>query len=410
MDTLSCQDNHFLSQISDVFTEYPLKDTPYFIGMMSGTSLDGMDAVICEFFEKEPLAIIERHSLPFPKDLRDALLALTTPDGIKPYIQNNQLSFESELDVFGWASVYYAHFASQVVLELLEKSQIDASQVSAIGCHGQTVRHRPQWSFSLQLLDPNVLAQNTAIAVVSDFRRRDMAVGGQGAPLVPAFHQATFGDYSQVRGVLNLGGIANITILADQDNPAVLGFDTGVANLLMDAWTSQHLGLPYDKNGDWAKSGRIIRPLLELLLNHDFFGKEPPKSTGREEFHLDWLEQQLTQLEKQHPNLSYSPADVQATLAELTAISASDQIKKFIQSGDLVVCGGGALNNHLISRLQNHLPNIAIKSSQEFGIDPTLVEAAAFAWLARQNILMQPGNVPEVTGAQQRVVLGQICF
>lgn len=226
----------------------------------------------------------------------------------------------------------YAEFASQGVNELLEKSGVTPDEVSAIGCHGQTVRHRPEWQFSLQLLDPNVLAERTGIAVVSDFRRRDMAVGGQGAPLVPAFHQAIFGDKDlegslnerSNRCILNLGGIANVTILRNDEN--VIGFDTGVANLLLDAWCQKHTGHVFDKDGDWAKTGQINEALLTALLAHPFFARPAPKSTGREEFNLDWLEQVLLKFEQTH-NTAQNPADVQATLVELTAKSVAEAIR-----------------------------------------------------------------------------------
>lgn len=402
-------DDALLAEFNQLFNDNPLSDSPYFIGMMSGTSLDGMDAVLCEFFDEgeQAVNVVASHSLPFPDDLKSALLALTQPDGTKQYIIKHGLGFESELDVFGWASVYYANFASQVVLELLDKANIDAQAVSAIGCHGQTVRHRPQWSFSLQLLDPNVLAERTGIAVVSDFRRRDMAVGGQGAPLVPAFHRAMFQDPA-IKAVLNLGGIANITVLGRDG--LVQGFDTGVANLLMDAWIHQHQGVGYDKDGNWASSGTVIQPLLTLLLEHPFFAKTPPKSTGREEFHLGWLQDNLNQLGLTHPNLAISPADVQATLAELTAQSAANAIKELVTDGTLIVCGGGALNTHLMTRLQAHLPHLTVQSSAKSGVSPILVEGMAFAWLARQTILGRAGNVPAVTGADKEVVLGQVCF
>lgn len=407
------QSKDFFEQMTHVFDDgmHLLDESPYFIGMMSGTSLDGMDAVLCEFFDDgSPVQVIESHSLPFDHHLRDALLALTTPNGTADYIDQNQLGFESELDVYGWASVYYASFAAQVVLELLAKAKIDADKVSAIGCHGQTVRHRPQWSFSLQLLDPNILAERTGIAVVSDFRRRDMAVGGQGAPLVPAFHQAMFGADDTIKAILNLGGIANITVLNHDGAGTPMGFDTGVANLLMDAWVARHTGASYDKDGGMAQSGRVIEPLLSRLLSHPFFDKQPPKSTGREEFHLPWLDEMLGRFNQDHPELCYDPADVQATLAELTAVSASRDISRFINTGTLIVCGGGALNTHLMTRLQAHLPTLRIVNSQHYGVQATLVESIAFAWLARQNILGRTGNVPAVTGANKAVVLGQVCF
>ena len=390
-----------------------IDEAPYFIGMMSGTSLDGMDAVLCQFFEGDDGRVVEMvasHSLPFPEDLQHALLSLTTPNGADKFIQTHQLSFQSELDVYGWASVYYATFAAQVVLELLKKAQISDEQVSAIGCHGQTVRHRPEWSFSLQLLDPNVLAEHTGIAVVSDFRRRDMAVGGQGAPLVPAFHQAMFGNDQSIKAVLNLGGIANITLLDYDGQGTPIGFDTGVANLLMDAWIARHTGTNYDKDGTWAAEGQVIEPLLELLLDHPFFAKPPPKSTGREDFHLSWLDAMLGQLGHSHPNLRYSPVDVQTTLCELTAVSAAEQIARLVASGVVLVCGGGAKNAYLMARLQAHLPNLSVKPTSSLGIDVALVEGMAFAWLARQNILGHTGNIPAVTGASKAVVLGQVCF
>lgn len=403
----------FFEQMTHLFDDSGanlLDEAPYFIGMMSGTSLDGMDAVLCEFFDDAAPVVIASHSLPFDTNLRDALLALTAPNRVVDYIKDNQLGFESELDVYGWASVYYANFAAQVVLELLAKANVDSDKVSAIGCHGQTVRHRPKWSFSLQLLDPNVLAERTGIAVVSDFRRRDMAVGGQGAPLVPAFHQAMFGTDSSVKAVLNLGGIANITVLDHDGTGTPMGFDTGVANLLMDAWVARHTGASYDKDGEMARSGVVIEPLLTLLLGHPFFEKLPPKSTGREEFHLAWLDEMLAKLNHDHPELRYSPADVQATLAELTAVSASRDIARFISSGTLIVCGGGALNTHLMTRLQTHLSMLNVINSQQYGVHPALIEGMAFAWLARQNILGRTGNVPAVTGADKAVVLGQVCF
>ncbi|VEG12600.1 anhydro-N-acetylmuramic acid kinase [Moraxella cuniculi] len=403
----------FVAQMSQLFDDAQdlMADTPYFIGMMSGTSLDAMDAVLCQFFDDErTVEIVASHSLPFTDDLRAVLLALTVPNGAVSVISDYNLGFDSELDVFGWASVYYASFAAQVVIELLEKANISSDKVCAIGCHGQTVRHRPQWAFSLQLIDPNLLAEYTGISVVSDFRRRDMAVGGQGAPLVPAFHQAMFGNHAAIKAVLNLGGIANITLLNQPLDSTQVGFDTGVANLLMDAWIAKHTGKPYDKDGAWAASGQVIEPLLQLLLSHPFFAKKPPKSTGREEFHLEWLNNNLEKLHQNHPSLSYQAADVQATLAELTAVSATSEISRFVDDGVLVVCGGGAKNQHLMRRLQAHLSTMSVRPSDEFGIDVSLVESVAFAWLARQTILGRTGNLPAATGASRAVVLGQVCF
>lgn len=415
--------SHFTDIMDDMMStkENPLADSPYMIGMMGGTSLDGLDAVLCQFYEidednDEPVEILATVSEPFPADLRAVLLALTQPNGVAQLIADDNLAFESELDVFGWASVFYAEFAANLVNQLLEKAQVTPDEVTAIGCHGQTVRHRPQWSFSLQLLDPNILAERTAIAVVSDFRRRDMAVGGQGAPLVPAFHQAMFAtqpfhaDKVMPKVILNLGGIANITVLDGSDE--VIGFDTGVANLLIDAWCQRHTQQAYDHNGDWGKSGQLLEPLLNLLLTHPFFAKPFPKSTGREEFNLAWLDAMLEQLGQQFPNLAYSPADVQATLVALTAKSVSDAIVSVTHGaqGELFVCGGGALNAYLMSRLQDNLATWSIQTTDKIGLSPLWVEAVAFAWLAQQTILNVPSNLPSVTGASKKVVLGQVCF
>ena len=414
--------SHFTEVMNDMMTseeQQPpsnlLADSPYVVGMMSGTSLDGLDAVLCQFYEidddnDEPVEILATVSAPFPDDLRAVLLTLTQPNGVADLIKNNRLAFESELDVFGWASVFYAEFAASLVNGLLEKAQVTPDEVMAIGCHGQTVRHRPQWRFSLQLLDPNTLAERTGIAVVSDFRRRDMAVGGQGAPLVPAFHQAMFGQSNKRRVILNLGGIANITVLDGTDN--VIGFDTGVANLLIDAWCQRHTEQSYDKNGDWARSGQVIEPLLKALLAHPYFALPAPKSTGREDFNMAWVDSILEQVAHQHPNLAYSPADVQATLSELTAVSVAQAIIYTTDNvtGELFVCGGGAYNGLILARLQAHLPQWLVTTTADIGLSPLWVEATAFAWLAQQTLINAPSNLPSVTGANKAVVLGQVCF
>ena len=414
--------SHFTEVMNDMMTseeQQPpsnlLADSPYVVGMMSGTSLDGLDAVLCQFYEidddnDEPVEILATVSAPFPDDLRAVLLALTQPNGVADLIKNNRLAFESELDVFGWASVFYAEFAASLVNGLLEKAQVTPDEVMAIGCHGQTVRHRPQWRFSLQLLDPNTLAERTGIAVVSDFRRRDMAVGGQGAPLVPAFHQAMFGQSNKRRVILNLGGIANITVLDGTDN--VIGFDTGVANLLIDAWCQRHTEQAYDKNGDWARSGQVIEPLLKALLAHPYFALPAPKSTGREDFNMAWVDSILEQVAHQHPNLAYSPADVQATLSELTAVSVAQAIMYTTDNvtGELFVCGGGAYNGLILARLQAHLSQWLVTTTADIGLSPLWVEATAFAWLAQQTLINAPSNLPSVTGANKAVVLGQVCF
>ena len=397
-------------------------DDGLYIGMMSGTSLDGMDAALCQFSSSEddistPMKLLATYSQDFSPHLREVLLALCQPNGVKDLVSQDDEP-KSELDWFGWASREYGEFASEVVNTLLQQSNIDADSVLAIGCHGQTVRHRPQMGFSLQLLDANIIAERTAISVVSDFRRRDMAVGGQGAPLVPAFHNALFADPNHARVLLNLGGIANITILSatvanKEIKKQVVGYDTGPANLLLDAWAKQHIDKEYDAGGAWAQSGQVVEPLLNQLLEHSFFAQSYPKSTGREDFNLDWLQAELQKFDQASTATRYSVADVQATLTELTAISACDQINGLIsnkENSSVYVCGGGALNSYLMTRLQAHLPYCKVETTASLGLEPTWVEAVAFAWLARQTLMGETGNLPAVTGAHKGVVLGQVCF
>ena len=394
-------------------------DDGLYIGMMSGTSLDGMDAVLCQFSSdssaetdtQQPMRLLATHSQEFPPRLRKVLLALCQPNGVQELIPAEGEP-NSELDWFGWASKEYAEFASEVVNNLLQQSNTDVESVLAIGCHGQTVRHRPQLGFSLQLVDANIIAERTGISVVSDFRRRDMAVGGQGAPLVPAFHQALFATPDSTRVLLNLGGIANITVLPASDSP-VIGYDTGPANLLLDAWTTLHTEKDYDAGGAWAQSGQVVEPLLNQLLEHPFFHKSYPKSTGREDFNLAWLQDELQKFDQASAHIRYSSADVQATLTELTAMSASMQINMFInahENSSVYVCGGGALNDYLMTRLQAHLPHCTVETTASLGLNPAWVEAVAFAWLARQTLIGETGNLPAVTGASKGVVLGQVCF
>ena len=405
-------------------------DDGLYIGRMSGTSLDGMDAVLCQFDGEEniqqPLRLLASISQDFPPRLREVLLALCQPNGVQE-LTSTMGEPSSELDWFGWASKEYAEFASDVVNNLLQQSNTDVESVLAIGCHGQTVRHRPQMGFSLQLLDANIIAERTGISVVSDFRRRDMAVGGQGAPLVPAFHQALFATPDSTRVLLNLGGIANITVLpananlinanpandALVNNSPVIGYDTGPANLLLDAWTALHTDKDYDAGGAWAQSGQVVEPLLNQLIEHPFFARTYPKSTGREDFNLAWLQSELQKFDQASAHIRYSSADVQATLTELTAMSASMQINMFIkakENSSVYVCGGGALNDYLMTRLQAHLPHCKVETTASLGLNPAWVEAVAFAWLARQTLMGETGNLPAVTGASKGVVLGQVCF
>lgn len=386
-------------------------ETGLYIGMMSGTSLDGLDAVLCRFTPK--FTLVASHSVDFDECLRAELLALCQPNGVsdlpKPTHKTQAVELQnqpqSELDVFGHASVSYAKLATRCVHELLAKAGCTPAQVCAIGCHGQTVRHRPELSFSLQLLDAAYLAEHTAIAVISDLRRRDMAAGGQGAPLVPAFHQAVFYGADKNRVLVNLGGIANITVLPAGRPKQTTGYDTGPANLLLDAWCHKHTGKAFDADGQWAASGQVYEDVLKRLLAHPFFNLPAPKSTGREDFHLSWLEHQLDGF------VDVTATDVQTTLVELTVQSTAAAIAQTcgqmgITGGEVFVCGGGAHNSYLMRRLAKYLPQWTVQTTEAIGLAPTWVEACAFAWLARQHELSLTGNLPSVTGANKAVVLG----
>lgn len=434
-------DANNINELADALSEtlFDSFDSGYYLGMMSGTSLDGLDAVICQFDEEDDAEategsaknkIVATHTKDFPKNLRNVLLALCQPNGINDLTDiqvDGEQQPQSELDWFGWASREYAEFASEVVAELLSKSAIDAESILAIGCHGQTVRHRPQLGFSLQLVDANVIAERTGISVVTDFRRRDMAVGGQGAPLAPAFHLAQFGtasdnELTKDRIIVNLGGIANITVLPAGQPDKVIGYDTGPANNLLDAWYQYHMAAGtitadeplYDKDGQWAAIGTINEALLAQLLTHPYFERPTPKSTGREDFHLAWLTEQIALVEAA-TNITISAADVQATLTLFTVQSLAQAINKeaerlALTNGELVVCGGGAYNALLLKLLSEALPDWQVTTSDTLGIAPTWVEAMAFAWLAKQSIMGEVGNLPAVTGASKGVVLGQVCF
>jgi anhydro-N-acetylmuramic acid kinase len=362
-----------------------------FIGLMSGTSLDGVDGVLADFSDGR--ITVEGHATAaFPVSLRAELMALNTPG-------DNELH-RAALAGNGLARVY-----AGVVRQLLADAGLPAHAVEAIGAHGQTVRHRPgefdAVGYTLQINNPSLLAELTGIPVVADFRGRDVAAGGQGAPLVPAFHQALFGRPDQAVAVLNIGGISNLSLLP-ADASAVLGFDCGPGNALLDHWCQTHLGQPYDAGGAWAASGRVLPDLLSRLLAEPYFARNPPKSTGRDLFNPDWLAARLE-------TSAASPADVQATLTELTATVCAEHLKRYgPNSQSLIVCGGGAFNLHLLSRLRALLPAVEVVSSAERGLPPQQVEAAAFAWLARCALGKEPGNLANVTGARGPRVLGAI--
>lgn len=367
------------------------KMSELYIGLMSGTSMDAVDAVIVNFAQGMRLEGTYTH--PLPASLRNRLSALCQ-------------SGPDEIELVGRADGELGEVFAAAVLGLLQNSQHHASTIRAIGSHGQTIRHRPygEQPFTLQIGNPNIIAERTGITVVADFRRRDMAAGGQGAPLVPAFHAGVFGHESTHRVILNLGGIANITVLPAGEPAGIHGFDTGPANTLMDAWIQLKQNKPYDSQGAWAASGDVCTALLERLMAHPYFTRPAPKSTGREDFHLQWLQSEI-----EAGQFQASDADIQATLLELTARSVAAAINNgAVRQGDLLICGGGAMNTTLWHRLEELLPTWKLHSTSEFGLAPTWVEATAFAWLARQTILGLPGNLPLVTGASGPRVLGGV--
>ncbi|SDC25338.1 anhydro-N-acetylmuramic acid kinase [Acinetobacter boissieri] len=371
--------------------------TSIYIGVMTGTSMDGIDFVAASF---EPLKLHATLSIAFEPDLKDELMALTRPD-------------DNEIDRMGKADVALAKKIAHGINQLIADNGLDRQQIRAIGCHGQTIRHRPEDGFTLQLGDPNIITEITQIAVVSDFRRRDMAAGGQGAPLVPAFHQAIFQHPQIDRVILNLGGIANVSLLPANKKHKILGFDTGPANILMDGWCRRYTGQPFDENGDWAAHGTAIRPLLDRLYAHDFFAKEPPKSTGREDFNLDWLDDQLIDWrnDPEYEVLDDTAENIQATLAKLTVRAIQKAVyRSGMKDGEMYVCGGGAYNSYILEQLRWRLRKHewSVQTTDVLGLSPTWVEGTAFAWLAMQFVEQRSGNIPAVTGAVGTRILGCI--
>lgn len=363
-----------------------------YIGLMSGTSADGIDVALVDF-SKAKLEVLATHYVPYPSLLREKILSLSEKG-------ENDIPRLGELD-----AILGKEFAA-AIKALLEKRSIYPKDIKAIGSHGQTIRHHPHLphKYSLQIGDPNIIAAETDITTVADFRRKDIALGGQGAPLVPAFHQHMFADRDVSRAVVNIGGIANITILPKDNDDAILGYDTGPGNTLMDAWIHLRQNKRLDENGEWAASGAIHTDLLSQLLTDPYFSLPPPKSTGRELFNLDWLQQHLW-------TIDISPADVQATLTELTARTIINEVRKHLSNGEILICGGGARNTYLMTRLTELAkPDFELASTQLHGIDPDWVEAIAFAWLARQTMHHLPGNMPQVTGAKAATILGGVYF
>ncbi|MEJ2514995.1 MAG: anhydro-N-acetylmuramic acid kinase [Gammaproteobacteria bacterium] len=357
-----------------------------FVGLMSGTSADAVDAVLASI-DGSRFVVEADLSTPIPADLQTAL---------------RDLARAGDIDQLGSLDVAVGELFAHAVLSLLDQAGVDAGAVRAIGSHGQTARHRPRAErrFTLQIGDPNIIAARTGITTVADFRRRDVALGGQGAPLVPAFHAAVLADPAESRAVLNIGGIGNVTRLVP--GQPVTGFDTGPGNVLMDAWARRHLGTPWDESGRWAASGTPDAALLDRLMTHPFLALAPPKSTGPEDFSLEWLDGVLASDGGRH-----DPATVQATLAEFTATTVGRALEA--QPPDrILVCGGGARNPHLLRRIAAHGSGAAVETTEAAGIAPDLVEASAFAWLASRTLAGLAGNVPSVTGARQPAILGGI--
>jgi anhydro-N-acetylmuramic acid kinase len=353
-----------------------------YIGLMSGTSLDGIDGVLSSSNQALRAAFVA-----FPDALRAELLAL-------------QSASEDEIHREALATNKLTELYAACVQQLLADAGISADRVTAIGAHGQTIRHRPELGYTRQIINPALLAELTGIDVIAGFRHRDIAAGGQGAPLVPAFHQSVFGSTTQTRVVANIGGISNISILRPDGN--VTGYDTGPGNMLMDGWIHAQRGQRYDEGGQWAASGTVLPDLLAKLMSEPYLALPAPKSTGRDLFNTAWLAQHL------HNFASASPADVQATLTALTARTLADAIQRDAPSAEAVyVCGGGAMNTHLMHLLQEQLACV-VSDTEVLGVAPQHVEALAFAWLAERFCERLPANLPSVTGARGPRVLGAL--
>lgn len=362
-----------------------MSQSELYIGIMSGTSLDGIDTALLDFSASTP-KLVAKHYVAYPPELQETLLALHHP-AINELHQSHLVANE--------LSQRYAAATNQLLLN----AGITAQQVRAIGCHGQTIRHCPAQGYTVQLCNGALLAELTGITVVSDFRSRDIAAGGQGAPLVPAFHHKMLRHADIHRVIVNIGGISNLTNLPP--GKMTSGFDCGPGNLLMDAWIKQHLGQAYDKDGAWAASGTVISSLLEKFMEEAFFATAPPKSCGRDLFNMTWLKQRL------HGN--EAPADVQATLLAMTGQAISASILRYCPgAAEIYLCGGGAHNLALIDYLNNALTNCTILLTDELGIEADWLEAIAFAWLAQQTIQGHSANLPEATGARHPCILGAL--
>lgn len=350
--------------------------------------MDGIDAVLVSFNNGQT-ELLQRHSIPYPDDIRGRLERVSQNEGTP--------------DDLGDLDHILGELFARAALEVIRSSPLSASDIVAIGSHGQTIRHKPEGRspFTLQIGDPNLIAEITGVTTISDFRRRDMAAGGQGAPLVPAFHQAMFGDDHDNRCIINIGGIANISWLPADKRQAATGFDTGPGNALMDAWCLNQTGRHFDEGGQWAAEGRIDQDLLSDMLTDAYFDQPAPKSTGKEKFNLAWIQTVL----RRHPDVL--PSDVQRTLLEMTVITIARQLPS-APDQTIFICGGGAKNPLLMQSLRQACNPMPVHATSELGVDPQWVEATAFAWLARQTLARLPGNLPAVTGARGARILGAV--
>lgn len=362
--------------------------TGRYIGLMSGNSLDAVDAALCEFSQTQPPRIIATHSSPISDQLAAAIMNLEAPESDQIHKMGH---IDTELGIL---------FAT-CVIDLLKKTACSPESIVAIGSHGQTIRHVPNalHPFTIQIGDPNIIAAMTKITTIADFRRRDLAEGGQAAPLAPSFHQYAFSSKNETRLIFNIGGICNITVLPNHHNHPVTGFDIGPGNTLIDLWAKAHIGSRYDHNGAWAQSGAINKTLLASMLSDPYFQIPPPKSTGKEYFNRKWLQQ--------HTIAALAPEDVQATLTELTAKSIAAAASDYDKSAQIFVCGGGSANDYLMQRIQANT-TLPVLTTDALGISPRWVEPACFAYLAARTFAQKSGNLPSVTGAKTSCVLGAI--
>ena len=363
-----------------------------YIGLISGTSVDGIDGALINVSDNN-IQLVGTYSQPIPESIRQLVYSLATPS-------------EDEINKIRLLDQQLGDLLSQTSLALCEKYHIKPEQIKAIGNHGQTIRHYPPslegQGFSLQVGDPNIIAEKTGITTIADFRRRDIAAGGHGAPLAPSFHNEVFRSSEADRIILNTGGIANITYLPA--NGEAIGFDTGPANGLMDQWCQRHLNQPYDNNGDWAASGTTHQGLLKAFLDHPYFSQAIPKSTGREDFNIEWVDSLIENL-----NEKIAPEDIQATLLSLTCLTITQSINELTpHNSEVYICGGGAHNRTLCQALRDALHPRLFASTDDLGISPDWVEAMAFAWMASQTMNHLSSNLTSVTGANREVILGGI--